>query len=45
MPDNWETYKDWRELMESIRKKPQEDTSYDDDDVTDLTEMFKEYID
>lgn len=44
MPGNWETYKDWKELMENIRKKPQVDDSYDDD-VTDLTELFREYID
>jgi hypothetical protein len=44
MPDNWEIYKDWKELMENIRKKPQEDNSYDDD-VTDLTEQFRDYID
>ena len=45
MPGSWEDYRDWKQLMENIRKRPQEDTSYDDDDVTDLTEMFKEYID
>ena len=44
MPDNWETYKDWKELMENIRKKPQVDNAYDDD-VEDLTELFREYID
>jgi hypothetical protein len=44
MPDNWETYRDWKQLMENIRKRPQEDNSYDDD-VTDLTEQFREYID
>ena len=44
MPDNWETYKDWKELMENIRKKPQVDDSYDDD-VEDLTELFREYLD
>lgn len=43
MPDNWETYKDWKELMENIRKKPHEEELYDDD-VEDLKELFKEYI-
>lgn len=44
MPDNWETYKDWKELMENIRKKPQVEDTYDDE-VEDLNELFKEYID
>ena len=44
MPDNWETYKDWKELMENIRKKPQVEDTYDDD-VDDLNELFKEYMD
>lgn len=44
MPDNWEAYKDWKELMENIRKKPQIEDTYDDD-VDDLNELFKEYID
>jgi hypothetical protein len=44
MPDNWKTYKDWKELMENIRKKPQVEDTYDDD-VDDLNELFKEYID
>ena len=44
MPDSWKDYKDWKELMESIRNKPQVDDSYDDD-VEDLNELFKEYID
>ena len=45
MPDNWETYREWKQLMENIRKKPQiEDDSYDDD-VQDIKELFKEYID
>lgn len=46
MPDNWEDYKDWKELMENIRKPRQEDNDYEiDDDVSDLKELFKEYID
>ena len=44
MPDNWETYRDCKKLMEDIRRKPQEDTSYDDN-VEDLVEQFKEYLD
>ena len=44
MPDNWETYKDWKELMEDIRRRPREEDTYDDD-VTDLTEQFREYLD
>jgi hypothetical protein len=44
MPDNWETYRDWKELMENIRKKSQVEDTYDDD-VDDLNELFKEYID
>ena len=45
MPDNWKDYKNWKELMENIRKKPQEEDYDYDDDVTDLKELFKEYID
>lgn len=44
MPDNWKDYKEWKELMESIRRTPEEECEYDDD-VGDLTEQFKEYID
>ena len=43
MPDSWKDYRDWKELMESVRKKPQVDDSYDDD-VEDLTEIFREYL-
>ena len=46
MPDNWETYKDWKELMENIRKPRQEDDDYitnDDDDVQSLVEMLRDY--
>ena len=47
MPSNWETYKDWKQLIENISKPNIEfvDDDYVDDDVTDLTEMFREYID
>ena len=45
MPDNWEDYRDWKELMESIRRRPQEEDYIVDDDVEDLKEQFKEYID
>lgn len=44
MPDNWKTYRDWKQLMENIRKNTQQEIDYDDD-VEDLTEQFKEYID
>ena len=44
MPDNWKDYRDWKQLMENIRKNPQQEIDYDDD-VEDLTEQFKEYID
>lgn len=44
MPDNWKDYKDWKELMENIRKKPQIEDTYDDDDnVEDLTELLRDY--
>ena len=44
MPDNWEKYKEWKELMEDIRKRPQEEDTYNDD-VEDLNKLFREYID
>lgn len=47
MPDNWKDYKDWKELMENIRRSPQEDCpiddSDDDDDVESLVEMLRDY--
>lgn len=43
MPDAWKDYKEWKELMENIRKRPQECEYDDDDDVTDLNELFKDY--
>ena len=46
MPGNWEDYRDWKELQENMRKKSQEDNDYEiDDEVEDLKELFKEYID
>lgn len=46
MPGNWESYRDWKELIEGTRKRPREDEgNFVDDDVEDLTELFKEYID
>lgn len=44
MPGNWETYKEYRQMLENYRKHREEDT-YDDDNVEDLNELFKEYID
>lgn len=44
MPDNWEAYRDWKELMENIRRRPREDNDYyDDDNVEDLTELLRDY--
>ena len=44
MPDNWKDYKEWKELMESTRRRLQEECVYDDDDdVSDLNELFKDY--
>ena len=46
MSDNWEYYRDWKELQENMRKKSQEDNDYEiDDKVEDLKELFQEYID
>lgn len=46
MPGDWKAYKDWKELIESTRRRPREDEdNFVDDDVEDLTELFKEYID
>ena len=46
MTDNWENYRDWKELQENMRKKSHEDNDYEiDDEVEDLKELFKEYID
>lgn len=46
MPDNWKDYRDWKQLMENIRKNPQQEIDYnEDDDVSDLTTLFREYID
>jgi hypothetical protein len=46
MPGNWKDYRDWKKLIESTHRKPQEDEdSFVDDDVEDLTELFREYLD
>lgn len=45
MPDNWKDYRDWKELMEDIRRRPREEDYPVDDEVEDLKELFKEYID
>ncbi len=46
MFDNLEDYKAWKELLESAKTYSTDD-GYDmvDDDVTNLTELFKEYMD
>ena len=44
MPDNWEDYRDWKQLMENIRKRRPEEDVYDDE-VEDLKELFREYMD
>lgn len=47
MPGNWKDYRDWKQLMENIRKPRQEDNEYDivdnDDDVQELVEMLRDY--
>lgn len=46
MPDNWKDYRDWKQLMENIRKPRQEDDEYDigdDDDVQSLVELLRDY--
>lgn len=48
MPDNWENYKNWKELLESISKPNIEfvevdDNYIDDDDVQSLVEMLRDY--
>ena len=46
MPDAWKDYRDWKQLMENIRKPRQEDEDYstnDDDDVKSLIEILRDY--
>ena len=46
MPDNWKDYEDWKEsINESKNNRRDDELDFVDDDVEDLTELFKEYID
>ena len=46
MPDNWKDYEDWKEsLNESKNNRRDDEFEIIDDDITDLTELIKEYID
>lgn len=46
MSNNWKDYEDWKEsLNESKNNRRDDEFEIIDDDVTDLTELFKEYID
>ena len=46
MPDNWKDYEDWKEsINESKNNRRDDELDFVDDDVEDLIELFKEYID
>ena len=46
MSNNWKDFEDWKEkLNESKNNRRDDDLDFVDDDVEDLTELFKEYID
>lgn len=47
MPGNWKDYRDWKQKQTAATKRIDESlTDYnEDDDVSDLTEWYKEYID
>lgn len=46
MPDNWKDYEDWKEaLNESKNNRRDNELDFVDDDIEDLTELFREYID
>ena len=46
MPGDWETYREYKKMLENYRKQREENDPYiADDDVEDLTELFREYID
>lgn len=46
LTNNWKDYEDWKEsLNESKNNRRDDEFEIIDDDVTDLTELFKEYID
>ena len=46
MNGDWKDYKDWKEnLNESKNNRRDDELDFVDDDVKDLTELFREYID
>lgn len=45
MPGSWKDYKDWKELLEGMRRKPDDENFQYDDDTDDINDIFKEYID
>ena len=47
MYDDWKEYKEWKELLESMRHSRDDDTEfvYDDDDMSDSKELFSQFID
>lgn len=46
MTCDWKDFEDWKEsLNESKHSRRDDELDFVDDDVEDLTELFKEYID
>ena len=46
MPGDWKDFEDWKEnLNESKNNRRDDDYGLLDDDVEDLTELFREYVD
>ena len=46
MTGDWKDYEDWKEnLNESKNNRGDDELDFVDDDVEDLTELFREYID
>ena len=46
MSNDWKDFEDWKEkLNESKNNRRDDELDFVDDDVEDLTELFKEYID
>jgi hypothetical protein len=47
MPDDWKEYKEWKELLENMRRSRDDDIEfvYDDDDMNDSRELFSQFID
>lgn len=47
MPDNWKDYEDWKESINESKNNRRDDELdfIDDDDVEDLTRLFREYLD